>query len=858
MEKYSNVNVNLEELKESTGFRNPGDVDEKIDYIFNPQKTDESRLDESSKFSKSNYVLTHNPNGSVEGQKQGLLILAADTNMAFYDWDMIYRMYRLNARHEQEQNRLARRTKNQRKEDCVNEILLHEQGKFDNDRMTTVDRMRFELYKKILNKITEKKKLLDWLYKENHIGITEENKDEYIDIIGFEPYDGGVYNDNKKWKENKDEGAILREAYKEAKMFIKYKKEIGETVDWVFDYEKCKKDFIEEFGQDLTEDEKSIITPEFCERLIHIYIIPYLGKMRNAKKMSANLRRNKKDVINNIKEQEEIVIEHLKRGVSNATENFRCDMIGESKKLNQVVEKATENLEKDVENLIKSLKNDTDQIIKKLEYNTEEVENIKENVENLCIEWEENVKKAIENLEKDIEKASEDIRKDAEKTAKKMRRHVKIANEALDHSIKIFAMNIEDEVERLIPIKKEDKDRKINNFSIFLGRYNKLNLLCKLFEKSKKNDDNLKNSYEELISYLISKSKNKEPHWGAVRCTWVKAGADEEADADEENIKKVKKSIREFFDCLAANKELDEKNFNIVENRVRWIDINVPIVSDKPMFLIGMVMRFGPNFRPNKKLSEEIEGLFKLCAFYEEYKKSEKVLYGKLRYELIRLLDKFHDIYDLNIDERVRSWNDFFCYEGRTILSNNEVAFWREYLGDKYDKLPAIGFQLYFVDCVESCMPIYRWYLRTYRTIRGAIQEYMDCVKDKIFFYDEENEEVVEAINKCKMIDMEITKGKNITKIFREVWSDPYYDPHWCYDVLKYYLKCFLDCSVMKELPNERCRVLELEVILRTYQNRQAKNKMYKWFKEIYGCSLDHIVNAAKDSAKRQAVHEGF
>ena len=305
------------------------------------------------------------------------------------------------------------------------------------------------------------------------------------------------------------------------------------------------------------------------------------------------------------------------------------------------------------------------------------------------------------------------------------------------------------------------------------------------------------------------------------------------------------------------NKELDEKNFSVVEKRVRWLDINVVKKSDRPMFLIGMVVRFGPNFFPNKKLGKKIDDLFKSCAFYKEY---EEVSREKLHYGLIRLLDRFHVIYNLNEHERAQSWNDFFCYEGHDILSSDEADFWREYLRSEYDKLPAVGFQLYFVDCVESCMPIYRECLQTYTRISGGVKEYMDCVKNIKGFYDEESDEITKVINKCEIVRTENDKtisSIDMAKFFQVIWNDPSYDSFFYYMMLYLWLDCFSDCSIMKKFPNEHCKVLELEVILRTYQNRQAKNKMYKWFKEIYGCSLDHIVNAAKHSAERQAVYEG-
>lgn len=917
--KNINVNVNLEELKENTGFQSPHDVDKKIDDIFNQEgkskrekhKREEykSRSDEArkSKYSKSNYILKHGfGKKNKEDEKIGLFILAADINMAFYDWDMIYRMYRSNAQYEQEQNRLARRTKNDIKEDCINEILLKESGKNNINKMEIIDRMRIELYKKLLHEIAKMKNPIDWLYQGKHMGITQENKNDNMSIVDFELADGEIYTDpNKNVEENESKNVEFPQVYKESVRYANYKIKRKEFTSQVFDYERCRISFRKEFKKCLIENELNLITPEFCDIFINNYLIPYLIKVEKvennrAEKSKKNIRKvikkykedieastkiSKKRSEVTIRDLEQVIeiktkdlesgvekaIKDLKESVKRRVENFEDDVkkADSDQKdrmsriiddLNKNIERTTSNLRTNVKKLTNEIRDDTEKAIGTIRGSQnckkELVKYLEEYEEGLIEKLEEKEDKIIENVKEELENLMDNTKENInnmignnEELTKRLKRHMGTLNNKMDMYTNEIAAILEEFVKKLDGDPKEDRKRINEEFPKFLKRYNELSSLNEKFEKSKKNNDDLKNSYKKLIRHLESRSNkgNKELRWG------TKENMLDEASG--EIIINVKNEIRKFFDHLAMNKELDEKNFNLVENRIRWIDENVFIEGDKPIFLIGMVMRFGPNFLPNKKMSKKIYDLFQPCASYKGYKKSEKVLYGKLRYELIRLLDKFHDIYDLNIDERVHSWNDFFCYEGRDILSSDEANFWREYLGSEYDKLPAVGFQLYFVDCTESCMPIYREYLQSYKKIGRAIKEYMDCLKGVKNFYDEENEEIIKAINEC-----DNTKGDkttDVTKRFQEVWNDPSYDSYYYYEFLRPYLKYFLHCSVMQKFPNERCKVLELEVILRTYQNRQAKNKMYEWFKKIYGCPLDHIVNAAKHSAERQAVYEG-
>lgn len=896
-DKYDKKNINnirLNELKESTGFKNPYDVDERIDVIFNPQKTNRSRKNESrnSKSSKSNYILTHKPNGSVESQKQGWFILAADKNMAFYDWDMVYRRYYSNAENEQEKNRFARRTKKEKKE-----ILQKEQREYDVDKIAPEDQIK--LYQKILDKVLEKENFTDWLYGESHIGITEENKDRYMRIVGFEPADGEIYTDiNDKWKENKDEEAILKKAYEEGRRFIDYKNEMKKAVNWVFDYEKCQRSFVEEFGQDLTEDEKNLITPEFCEKFIDGCIKQYWGQMKAAENNRAegsgkNIRKVIEDYKKDSKKSIEVVIENLKQVAEKVIEDLESKMKKNGKTLQERVKRGVTDFECDVKkvdsyqkdqmkiilrNLNKNIKEidlDLRTNVKKITYiikdDTEQViaimresKNCDNNVVDFLEKYEE---KLIEKLEKEIKEISQNVEKvsdlidninenidkiaeDKKVSTKLLKSDIGRLANSLKKYVTAVTSDLEESVKRLDEDRKEDRKRKIQEFPEFLERYHKLNLLHKQFNERANNHDELTRSYEELKEYLNSQSKNnknKVLHWGTEN--------DMLDEADEEKVVNTKEAIRKFFDYLGVNEELDEQNFDIVKTRIRWININVEPKRDIPIFLIGMVMNFGPNFMPNKKLRNKIDDLFKPCDFYKMHIKYKTISYVKLRYELIRLLDKFHDSYELNMDERVHSWNDFFYYKEIDILSSDEVAFWREYLGDKYDRLPAIGFQLYFVDCVESCMPIDRERLQAYKKTDCAIKEYIDCVKNIKEVHDEESREITEIIDKCKRIYVEDIGIIDFTEMFQKIWSDLSYDSFSYYIFLEPLVEIFSNCSIIRELPNKRCKVLELEVIFRTYQNRRAKNKMYESFKKIYGYSLDHVVDAVKHSAKWQAIH---
>ena len=402
-------------------------------------------------------------------------------------------------------------------------------------------------------------------------------------------------------------------------------------------------------------------------------------------------------------------------------------------------------------------------------------------------------------------------------------------------------------------IKKEDEDRKRKALPIFIDRYNKLRRLQEKFENesySKKCDHiYVMDAYEEIKHNL--QRENKGICWGRRKR--------EEIDDEEVNAVAVQNAIEKFFERLKLCKQIDERKLGDLEGRITWINDYVLDKRDQPMILLEMLAECGCDFSVRKKLKEKGR-LFEFSSFYKEYIKSKKngVLYAQFRYEMIQLLVDLHSIYGLSPEEQSQSWSDFFFYMGKKILSEEEAAFWRKYIGNKYDKIPSIGFQLYFVECVETCMPIDRQLLHTHSFVPGDIEKYVAFANKIKNNYAEEEDEVVGYINKCKeMKKCESNQMEDITKKFQEIWKDPRYSANYCFRLLHSYLRCFLDCSIIKIFPGDRCKVLELEVILRTYQNRQAKNKMYRWFKEIYGCSLDHIVSAAKHSAEQQAVHEG-
>ena len=73
----------------------------------------------------------------------------------------------------------------------------------------------------------------------------------------------------------------------------------------------------------------------------------------------------------------------------------------------------------------------------------------------------------------------------------------------------------------------------------------------------------------------------------------------------------------------------------------------------------------------------------------------------------IRFLRKLHAQLELTEEQQFDGWCNYIARWGKKMYSMNEQLLWREILKPAhYDKVPGIGFQLYFIDLLDSCLDV--------------------------------------------------------------------------------------------------------------------------------------------------------
>ena len=117
------------------------------------------------------------------------------------------------------------------------------------------------------------------------------------------------------------------------------------------------------------------------------------------------------------------------------------------------------------------------------------------------------------------------------------------------------------------------------------------------------------------------------------------------------------------------------------------------------------------------------------------------------RYAQLSLLDSLCQIFCLSDDEEKENLREFVSVYGKSMLSWEEILFWRRHLKGNYEFLPQIGFQLCFLNYCEQCVQphyehlnyrpfsklhqggYYRFYRRNRKALRTMSQQV--CPKNR-------------------------------------------------------------------------------------------------------------------------------
>lgn len=166
----------------------------------------------------------------------------------------------------------------------------------------------------------------------------------------------------------------------------------------------------------------------------------------------------------------------------------------------------------------------------------------------------------------------------------------------------------------------------------------------------------------------------------------------------------IENHILEFFAQIGISlkactrKEGEGKGNRNVTQRIAWA-MEEKSVSDvlKPVFLMCMAVCCGQGITSGRE--------YPIPTKFPVY--DDKMGKPRQRYEQLILLDRLCDTLSIEPEDRLKNWTQYLHWQGKTILSSDEARLWRDHLGENYESLPAIGFQLCCADYMENCVPFH-------------------------------------------------------------------------------------------------------------------------------------------------------
>ena len=332
-----------------------------------------------------------------------------------------------------------------------------------------------------------------------------------------------------------------------------------------------------------------------------------------------------------------------------------------------------------------------------------------------------------------------------------------------------------------------DETRERKSFCSFSARYNRLTALADAFG-----------------NWTSVKLDNKTEWW-----TMTTAAKDPLVD-------EVAQCVQIFFENIG--RPLRDITDSSLAGRICWViygkDTQCYRHTAKPFLLLAMVLTCRQRIVQGEDFLFDLEHMFP-CQFSQISK-------AKQRYAEIQLLQQLHKAFSFSWAEQTESWNLYFSHQRNEIFSIEEVAFWRDLLNGEYEKLPVIGFQLCFLDYWSDCIPLHLEKL----SYKPASDAHLGGYKRFWGINTERIRQVEEKISKQHM------------SRYIGCWKDPEQTNEHRREILEAMLDNFEDRHVLKDCPDDEYRCLVIETAIRERIRKQAQEKLCKWFKLAYGCSL--------------------
>ena len=335
---------------------------------------------------------------------------------------------------------------------------------------------------------------------------------------------------------------------------------------------------------------------------------------------------------------------------------------------------------------------------------------------------------------------------------------------------------------------------------------------------------NFKKRHERL-SELQSRSSDmpeKAPVFNLIKW-WEVPGRSEllaDGDVDVGIVNEIITHIRRFFQQIEKPLLPGDKNLSM---RIVWalkrFSCNRNYV---PIIILLMVLSC------RRQIAHATEIQFNTINFPVVF---TGVGSAKQRYEELRLLEQLCEVFNLTPRELIRNAEEYIKFQGKQIQSRDEYVFWCRCLQRRYEQLPAIGFQLCYINyCTQCLYPHYETlcYSPASSLHLGGYYQFWKSNKFQL----------------RKMALQLCNKNQKDIASYKKVWGDPEATNEKIREKIKKFttIEVRTDALVFTQNKIEQdldeLKSLIVETIIRIYLYRKARKLLLKSFKVIGDFSL--------------------
>lgn len=299
-----------------------------------------------------------------------------------------------------------------------------------------------------------------------------------------------------------------------------------------------------------------------------------------------------------------------------------------------------------------------------------------------------------------------------------------------------------------------------------------------------------------------------------------------------EAVERIRLIIHQFFDFL----NLSYADDNDLTQRICWV---MNLAERKaipkrltPIFLLNMMMACqrkvfrDPADDDTAIPPNEILNRSPLCF--------PKIALAKQRYAQLSFLISACKALETSEGSIKENLKEFVGVYGNSILSYDEITFWRQQLKDNYEALPQIGFQLCFLNYCEQCVPPYYEklnYCSGSKLQRGGYHNFFVKNRRRLHF-----------LSKHLFED-----NQSIVRKYRALWKRPEKRD----DELKKLLSRLADRIPLnpslfcdwEQYKQEELTFLVWETMLQMEVRKNARKNLLSWFSKCYGNKLAMAYN---------------